>query len=253
VAGCLRAHGFLAQDDDALNVWVARRMGARFALAETFAFHRLAKEPPALMRRALRAWLDARGAGVRLEADGFDAVCKALGAGQAGRWSAGARAFLNSDGRVLRADSGEAKQSAPWPERALKKNLRLPTGARLCAEVVALDRDFRARIFAGEFSPANVVFLKADLAGKLGVRNRRAGDAYRPLGAVGTRTLQNLFVDKKIPRGERARLPVVYLRKDGLPVWVPGLPPSHEHCLPPSAQRALRLTYQDVSAKLFLT
>lgn len=252
-AGCLRAHEFLAQDDEALRVWLGRLLGDDFPQKETLDFAPLMREPPALLRRALRAWLDARGGLVRLESDGFDALNAALVAGRAGRWSAGKDAFLASDGRCLWVEKSAPEPGAPWPERPLVKSLRLPTGARIAAQVVPLDKKLRARIFAGKIPPDGVVYLDAALAGELAVRNRRAGDAYRPLAAPGTRTLQNLFVDKKIPRGERARLPVVYHGKDGNILWIPGLPPSHENCLKPSARRALRLTYQGVSAKLSLT
>ena len=54
------------------------------------------------------------------------------------------------------------------------------------------------------------------------VRNRRPGDRFRPFGAPGSRKLQDLFVDRKIPRAERDRVPVV-VDAEGLIVWVAGL------------------------------
>jgi tRNA(Ile)-lysidine synthase len=53
------------------------------------------------------------------------------------------------------------------------------------------------------------------------VRNRRPGDRFRPLGAPGRRKLQDLFVDRKVPRGARDRVPVVVDRA-GRIVWVVG-------------------------------
>ena len=43
----------------------------------------------------------------------------------------------------------------------------------------------------------------------LAVRNRRPGDRFRPLGAPGRRKVQDVFVDRKVPRNERDRVPIV--------------------------------------------
>jgi tRNA(Ile)-lysidine synthase len=52
------------------------------------------------------------------------------------------------------------------------------------------------------------------------VRNRRPGDRLKPSPA-GHRKLQDLFVDRKVPRAERDRIPVV-VSESGQLVWVPG-------------------------------
>jgi tRNA(Ile)-lysidine synthetase-like protein len=54
------------------------------------------------------------------------------------------------------------------------------------------------------------------------VRNRRPGDRFRPFGAPGSRKLQDVLVDRKIPRAERDRVPVVVDAK-GRILWVAGL------------------------------
>jgi tRNA(Ile)-lysidine synthase len=53
----------------------------------------------------------------------------------------------------------------------------------------------------------------------LTVRSRRPGDRFTPLGAPGRRSLQDLLVDRKVPRGERLGVPVV-VDADGRIVWV---------------------------------
>jgi tRNA(Ile)-lysidine synthase len=64
--------------------------------------------------------------------------------------------------------------------------------------------------------------LAADaLAAPLEVRAWRPGDRMRPLGLGGTRSLQDLFTDRKVPRAERHALPVVL--SDGEIAWVPGV------------------------------
>jgi tRNA(Ile)-lysidine synthetase-like protein len=58
--------------------------------------------------------------------------------------------------------------------------------------------------------------------GPLTVRGRQPGDRLRPAGLGGSKSLQDLFVDRKVPRGERDRTPVV-LAADGRILWVVGL------------------------------
>ena len=58
--------------------------------------------------------------------------------------------------------------------------------------------------------------------GPLTVRGRLPGDRLRPAGLGGSKSLQDLFVDRKVPRGERDRTPVV-LAADGRILWVVGL------------------------------
>jgi tRNA(Ile)-lysidine synthase len=61
----------------------------------------------------------------------------------------------------------------------------------------------------------------------LSVRNRRAGDRFRPLGAPGRRKLQDVLVDRKVPRTERDRVPVIVDADDRI-VWVAGVAVAHD-------------------------
>ena len=74
------------------------------------------------------------------------------------------------------------------------------------------------------------------------VRQWRDGDRYLPLGAPGTRKLQDCFTDAKIPAGERKQLPVVCWRAGGI-LWIPGFPPEDHVKVTPGTVLALRLTY----------
>ncbi len=66
----------------------------------------------------------------------------------------------------------------------------------------------------------DVEFVQADLRFPLTVRTPRPGDRFTPLGSSGTRKLSDFFIDIKLPRGERARCPVVLSGEDV--VWVVG-------------------------------
>jgi tRNA(Ile)-lysidine synthase len=63
--------------------------------------------------------------------------------------------------------------------------------------------------------------VDADLATDLAVRFRRPGDRFRPLGLAGRKTVQDFFVDRKVPRSERDRTPLVVDGDDRV-VWVAG-------------------------------
>jgi tRNA(Ile)-lysidine synthase len=55
----------------------------------------------------------------------------------------------------------------------------------------------------------------------LAIRSRRPGDRFRPIGAPGTRKLQDFFVDRKVPRADRDTVPLVVDGRDRI-VWVVG-------------------------------
>ena len=66
------------------------------------------------------------------------------------------------------------------------------------------------------------VWLGADAAARgLVVRGWRDGDRIRPAGLGGTKSLQDLFTDRKVPRAQRRSVPVV--EAGGEVAWVAGL------------------------------
>jgi tRNA(Ile)-lysidine synthase len=64
-------------------------------------------------------------------------------------------------------------------------------------------------------------YLDAKVGSDFEVRRWHPGDRMTPIGSPGSRKLQNVFVDRRVPRSLRARLPVV-TAGDGI-VWVPGV------------------------------
>jgi tRNA(Ile)-lysidine synthase len=64
------------------------------------------------------------------------------------------------------------------------------------------------------------VAVTSDL-GPLRVRAWREGDRMRPVGLGGTKTLQDLFTDRKVPRALRHTLPIVVCEEEI--VWVAGV------------------------------
>jgi tRNA(Ile)-lysidine synthase len=91
---------------------------------------------------------------------------------------------------------------------------------------------------------AVAVVPKDKVAGGLAVRNRRAGDRLMPSPA-GHRKLQDLLVDRKVPRGERDRVPIV-VDMHGRIVWVAGYVVDQEFRVTDPAQAVVILRLKGV-------
>ena len=66
-----------------------------------------------------------------------------------------------------------------------------------------------------------VVVDAAGIGSHLIVRYRRPGDRLHPLGAPGSKKVQDVLVDRKVPRDDRDTLPIVTTSKGDI-VWVAG-------------------------------
>jgi tRNA(Ile)-lysidine synthase len=83
------------------------------------------------------------------------------------------------------------------------------------------------------------------LAPALEIRAWRPGDRMRPLGLGGSRSLQDLFTDRKVPRERRARTPVV-LSGDEI-AWVPGVATGERFRIGERTRLRARLAWQPPS------
>lgn len=183
-ANVLRTLAVLRDEAEVLDALVAR--------SRTTPLNEL---PPALARLVLQDLADA-AAGGRAPAVGarLDAVL-ALGDRGTRRLDLGGGLHAVSEyGRVRVERAGAGAGAPPAPVR-----LPVPGEARFGA--------WTLRAGPGDEEP-------------LLVRAPRPGDRIRRRG--GSRSLQDLFVDAKVPRAERAGRPVV-CSGDGEVVWVPGL------------------------------
>ena len=79
----------------------------------------------------------------------------------------------------------------------------------------------RAMVSSGRIAPGMAV-VRGDLCrGPMSVRNRRPGDRFKPIGLSGRKKLQDFFVDRKVARRDRDRVPLVVDAADRI-VWVAG-------------------------------
>lgn len=117
--------------------------------------------------------------------------------------------------------AGRPRGAATGPVTAFRYTLPVP-GEVAIAEIGC--------VMSALVEPSGVAVPRADdasavvplelVAGGLAVRNRRPGDRLKPSPA-GHRKLQDLFVDRKVPREARDRIPLVVDGADRI-VWVPG-------------------------------
>lgn len=92
----------------------------------------------------------------------------------------------------------------------------------------------------GPLAAAEVWLAGGELGPVVTVRGWREGDRMRPAGLGGTKSLQDLFTDRKVPRELRRALPVVEAR--GEIAWVAGVAVGERFRADPSAPGAVALS-----------
>ena len=151
---------------------------------------------------------------------------------------------------------GTASLDLPGGLRAVAEYGRLriePRAAPVAPVAARLDVPGRATFGAGvvtaELGPdlpiADGTLAAAALAPPLEVRAWRPGDRMRPLGLNGSRTLQDLFTDRKVPRGRRGTLPVVL--SGGEIAWVPGVATGERFRVEPATEQRARLAWHEAA------
>ena len=110
----------------------------------------------------------------------------------------------------------------------------------------------RAELFPPVRDPAaagsHQAVLDADRAGRrLWVRSRRPGDRIAPLGMAGSRKVQDVLVDGKVPAAERDGVPLV-VSENGV-VWVVGHRMAHWARVRDDTERVLRLHFRRYDAR----
>lgn len=85
------------------------------------------------------------------------------------------------------------------------------------------------------------------IMGKLRVRNWQPGDRIQPLGMRGSKKVQDIFVDNKIPREARARIPLI--ADDEKVIWVAGMIVSDLVKVTKVTEKFIRLTVLPADAE----
>ena len=205
--------------------------------------------PPALIRRVLRCWMISGDASDALSAKAFDDFLLDLAAGRSRKTSLGRNRWVQvSDEKVFFVE--ESLPSAGWGPCALPTgvNLFLPRSGILRMEP-SIEGEAARRVLSKDgVDERREALIDADcLKSPLTVRTWLPGDRYAPLGAPGSRKLQDLFTDRKVPAPSRQRLPVI-LSGGGEITWCPGLPPAESCRITSGTSTVLRLTFEDTEA-----
>lgn len=85
------------------------------------------------------------------------------------------------------------------------------------------------------------------IKGSLCVRSRSEGDYIIPLGMKGSKRIKELFIDMKIPRSERDKIPLVSI--DNEVVWVVGYKVSNSYKIDNGTVKVLKLEFRHPGGK----
>lgn len=78
------------------------------------------------------------------------------------------------------------------------------------------------------------------IKGSLRVRARVDGDRMRPMGLGGTKKLKDIFIDLKIPRDKRDKIPLIS-DDEGI-LWMVGHKISEDYKIDENTEKVIRIT-----------
>jgi tRNA(Ile)-lysidine synthase len=118
------------------------------------------------------------------------------------------------------------------------------SGGRLRAERRELEEvGGLSALSTGGLSQAVIPAVTAEPG--LFVRSWRPGDTLQPLGLSGRKKVQDLFVDRKVPRDVRHSVPIV-TAADGRIVWVAGLALGEAFRVTPATKSVVVLSFESL-------
>jgi tRNA(Ile)-lysidine synthase len=190
----------------------------------------LAAQPPALRRLAVQALAGDGAPALGERAD--EILALGAGGGSASLDLGGGLRAVVEYGR-LRFERPAEPAPAPAPAPAA---LPAAGAARFGSGELLVER--------GADLPVGDGVLDASACAEpgLAVRGWRDGDRMRPLGLGGSRTLQDLFTDRKVPRSRRRAWPVVVCGEEI--AWVPGVATGERFRVTPATGERIRLSWR---------
>jgi tRNA(Ile)-lysidine synthase len=144
-------------------------------------------------------------------------------------------------GVEARIEHGHVRFAAGAAGEPGEATLTVPGTCRFGSWEVRAELESGVRAVEG---PDLAVLDPAALGGALTVRAWREGDRMRPLGLGGSKSLQDLFTDRKVPRSLRHALPVV-ASGDRI-AWIAGVAVSEEFVAGPESTESAVLSAAQV-------
>ena len=191
---------------------------------------------PALQRRILREWLRAHLGTLRLPPyEILEGIRRAALQGKRTSWQLSDTLRLTTDEAALTLHTKPpALEPYEYPVELETPILIPQAGAWLEARLLDAPPPTL-------HAAPDCACIDADaVQGQLIVRNGRRGDRFQPLGMPAPKKLSDIFVDRKMPRVERWRLPLL-CDAAGI-LWVPGYTIAARARITPHTTRALHIT-----------
>jgi len=192
--------------------------------------------PKALQRRVLRAAIARlKGDELDIELERVDALVDLAISGRTG-----AIVELPGDVRAERTYGEILLSLTPSPRIAVTREWSLPVPGQVVLLELGMELTAaRSRARRAPSSPMSALLDAKDIEVPLKVRTRRRGDRFTPLGMRGSVKLQDFFVNAKVPRSERNRIPLVLSGDEVL--WVVGYRISDHYKVRDLTRRTIRL------------
>jgi len=140
---------------------------------------------------------------------------------------------------TLMLKRGEVKWNPPF-------EVELPSPGRTSIkeighEIIVEELEMGIHVKELNISPMVAFFDSQSLTFPLKVRNFRPGDRFQPLGVKGTQKLKEFFIDHKIPRFERMKIPL--LISGDMIAWVVGYRINEKVKVTEKTERVLRVEW----------
>jgi tRNA(Ile)-lysidine synthase len=234
VAGRLARTAAVLRDEDAYLDEVAGQAVAGALRGADLRLDALTALPAAIRRRALRLWLTRMRGRLGLGWLHARAIERLLGETES--------ACVSLPGGTVRVEGGLLSWTSHAQAPLAPFCMTVKPGARIAladfgwevaisepvgwSDAVSLPSDASMAVFDVDTLPRPVV-----------LRSAQPGDRIQPLGLAGTQKLQDLLVNRKIPRSARAKLPL--LAGGGEVLWVPGLSRSRHATVGPDTRHVV--------------
>jgi tRNA(Ile)-lysidine synthase len=243
-----RSADLVRADDEALEAMTtaaAARVVSQLTGTVALDISALLAEPVAIQRRLLRLAIE-RSSGRAASWTLVSALVDVVEAGRAVSVRLGpCQVELSSAAGVLSIRSPHSRPARPpsWPARALPVPgaVEVPeAGCRVRAERRGLqDIGGMDALATAEPQQAVAAGIESDLV----VRAWQPGDLMQVLGSSGRKKVQDLFVDRKVPRSRRHQVPIV-TDAEGRIVWVAGLALGEAFRVTPATKSVVVLNFE---------
>ncbi|OYT71164.1 MAG: tRNA lysidine(34) synthetase TilS [Armatimonadetes bacterium CP1_7O] len=197
---------------------------------------------PALQRRLLREWLRPHLGTLNLPPfEILEGIRGAALRGQRTSWQLSDRLRLTTDENALTLHEDRSEpESFEYPV-VLGTPLFIPqAGAWLLIREISVPGGLSEVVSCGDAQSLEVCFDADAVRGQLVVRNGRRGERFQPLGMTAPKKLSDIFIDRKIPKAQRRRQPLL-CDEVGI-LWIPGYTIAARARITPQTRRVLQAT-----------